>query len=80
MCGVCKPNLQLLCNFVVINASEGSLCFQILILAIGCLYRRVLQKSISHFKFWRTSQDTDSIMPQFQKNMKNKINKEGGVQ
>jgi hypothetical protein len=24
-----KPSLQFLCNFVVINASEGSLCFQI---------------------------------------------------
>jgi hypothetical protein len=23
-----KPSLQFLCNFVVINASEGSLCFQ----------------------------------------------------
>jgi hypothetical protein len=26
-----KPNLQCSCNFVVINASEGSLCFQIFI-------------------------------------------------
>jgi hypothetical protein len=26
-----KPSLQFLCNFVVINASEGSLCFQIFI-------------------------------------------------
>jgi hypothetical protein len=24
-----KPSLQFSCNFVVINASEGSLCFQI---------------------------------------------------
>jgi hypothetical protein len=27
-----KPNLQFSCNFVVINASEGSLCFHIFIL------------------------------------------------
>jgi hypothetical protein len=26
-----KPSLQFLCNFVVINASEGSLCFQFFI-------------------------------------------------
>jgi hypothetical protein len=26
-----KPCLQFLCNFVVINVSEGSLCFQIFI-------------------------------------------------
>jgi hypothetical protein len=27
-----KPSLQFLCHFVVINASEGSLCFQFLLL------------------------------------------------
>jgi hypothetical protein len=29
-----KPSVQLSCNFVVINASEGSLCFQIFNLAL----------------------------------------------
>jgi hypothetical protein len=31
-----KLSLQFLCNFVVINASEGSLCFQILRTLLIC--------------------------------------------
>jgi hypothetical protein len=38
-----KPSLQFSCNFVVINASEGSLCFQIL------FYKYETVNSISTF-------------------------------
>jgi hypothetical protein len=33
-----KPSLQCSCNFVVINASEGSLCFQSFVMQVFFLY------------------------------------------
>jgi hypothetical protein len=57
-----KPSLQFLCNFVVINASEESLCFQIFFTLPGscviytlCLYRvyfsLIMWKAIITFEF-----------------------------
>jgi hypothetical protein len=48
-----KPSLQFSCNFVVINASEGSLCFQIFrgSLLTSSMYRDVFYIFI--FSLWR---------------------------
>jgi hypothetical protein len=48
-----KPSLQFFCNFVVINASEGSFCFQILLLIQT---RRNIQSS-SQFKWFKEKTD-----------------------
>jgi hypothetical protein len=37
-----KPSLQFLCNFVGINASEGSLCFRNLVNSLNIWYRGCL--------------------------------------
>jgi hypothetical protein len=37
-----KPSLQFSCNFVVMNASGGSLCFQIFGLSLRILYLSIL--------------------------------------
>jgi hypothetical protein len=42
-----KPSLQFSCNFVVINASEGSLCFQIFSLCLFLLVEYVWKLSIN---------------------------------
>jgi hypothetical protein len=52
-----KPNLQFCCNFVVINASEGSLCFQIFVdfqkylkstTSVHIFYSEVFSKDVSY--------------------------------
>jgi hypothetical protein len=50
-----KPCLQFLCNFVVINASEGSLCFQIFTCHIWkttCFYSFMLLSYIIYLIFF----------------------------
>jgi hypothetical protein len=47
-----KPSLQFSCNFVVINASEGSLCFQILYFTtagVKCCVTAVKSCPVLHF-------------------------------
>jgi hypothetical protein len=44
-----KPSLQFSCNFIVINASEGSLCYQICFLNDTLL--NYIYKSINNFSY-----------------------------
>jgi hypothetical protein len=64
-----KPSLQFLCYFVVIIASEGSLCFQILIDLPPTVY-------IMEAWWWTKVQSLKSNVVSLVKNMINKINKE----
>jgi hypothetical protein len=52
-----KPNLQFICNFVVINASEGSLSFQIFVISlpatICCLFLCYALVELFHFHFYQ---------------------------
>jgi hypothetical protein len=44
-----KPSLQFSCNFVVINASEGSLCFQIFLPLWFCVLFMVLERNVLEY-------------------------------
>jgi hypothetical protein len=72
-CASYKPSLQFSSNFVVINASEGSLCFQNFRKILGqCNFSIVISKIIKRFikrgydptnlKFWKQSDPSEALI------------------